>query len=537
MAQPYYITTPIYYVNDRPHIGHCYTTLLADVAARFQRMIRGSGGSGTGGDVFFLTGTDEHADKVVTSAAERGLAPQEWADRNASAFRDAFKLLACTNDDFIRTTEARHKDKVPDYIRRLRDAGHISKGDYTGWYDPSQEEYITETTAKEHDFKSPVSGKPLVRRTEQNYFFRLSAFADKLRQHIESHPEFIQPAARRNEVLGRIRGGLQDVPVSRAAGEDPASRWGILMPDDPSHRIYVWIDALFNYLTVVDTPERRHYWPPAVHIVGKDILWFHAVIWPAMLMALGEPLPRTVYAHSWWVAEGRKMSKSLGNFIEFDLLHAYAEKYSLDAVRWYLTTQGPLGANDADFAHSKFVEVYNADLANGIGNSTSRVSNMIVKYFDGKVPERGDAAAGWRERLAGIADEAVAGAGRFEIDAASRAGNTIVSMVDAYINDTRPFSLAKEAADPTKQAQLAGILYTCAEALRIASLLLAPAMPQKMAHLWRLWRCEPAPGIPLAQLAEFGGAHALRPGAALEKGDPLFMRADMSDAPPQPKQS
>jgi methionyl-tRNA synthetase len=543
MAQPFYITTPIYYVNDRPHIGHCYTTLLADVAARFQRLMRGVN-AGTGGtsDVFFLTGTDEHADKVVTSAAERGLAPQEWADRNASAFRDAFKLLACTNDDFIRTTETRHKDKVPDYIRRLREAGHISKGDYTGWYDPSQEEYVTETTAKEHDFKSPVSGKPLVKRTEQNYFFRLSAFADKLREHIEKHPEFIQPDARRNEVLGRIRGGLQDVPVSRAAGEDPASRWGILMPDDPSHRIYVWIDALFNYLTVVDTPDRRRFWPPAVHVVGKDILWFHAVIWPAMLMALGEPLPRTVYAHSWWVAEGRKMSKSLGNFIEFDLLHTYAEKYSLDAVRWYLATQGPLGANDADFAHAKFVEVYNADLANGIGNSTSRVANMIAKYFDGQVPQSSVAGASsggeWRQRLSKVVSDSTAAADRFEIDTASRAGISIVSMVDAFINDTRPFSLAKEAAgDPAKQAQLADILYTCAEALRIASLLLAPAMPQKMAHLWKLWRCEPPTGVPLAQLAEFGGPHALKPGAALEKGDPLFMRADVSEPPPQLKQA
>lgn len=530
---PFYITTPIYYVNDRPTIGHCYTTVVADVMARFQRLARGGRG-----EVFFLTGTDEHADKIVTAAAERGLAPQEWADQNAEAFREAFEAMRCSNDDFIRTTEARHKERVPEYIRKLREAGHVAKGDYTGWYDPGQEEYVTETTAKEHDFKSPVSGRALVKRTEQNYFFRLSAFGDRLREHIETHPEFILPDARRNEVLGRIRAGLQDVPISRAV--DPSAQgpaWGILMPDDPSHRIYVWIDALFNYLTAVDTPERRHLWPAAVHVIGKDILWFHAVIWPAMLMALGEPLPRTVYAHAWWVSEGRKMSKSLGNFIEFEQLQAYAKKYSVDALRWFLATQGPLGANDADFAHAKFIEVYNADLANGIGNSTSRVGNMIVKYFDGRVPEAGERrerdAAQWRQRCAQVVEDATAAADRFDLDESLRGGLTLVSAVDAYINETRPFSLAKEAAgDAGKQGELAEILYNCAEALRIASLLLSPAMPDKMAELWRRWRCAPPGGVPLAELAQFAGAHGLKAGAPLEKGDPLFMRAEASDPAP-----
>lgn len=535
--RPYYITTPIYYVNDRPHIGHCYTTVIADVAARFQRMIRMGQVEGNAQDVFLLTGTDEHADKVVISAAERGLSPQEWADRNAQAFRDAFTVLRCTHDDFIRTTEGRHKDKVPEYIRRLMDAGHVSKGDYTGWYDPSQEEYVTETTARENEFKSPVSGKPLVKRTEQNYFFRLSEFSDRLREHIEKHPEFILPEARRNEVLGRIRTGLQDVPVSRAASDDETGRWGILMPDDPSHRIYVWIDALFNYLTTVDTPERRKFWPPAVHVVGKDILWFHAVIWPAMLMALGEPLPRTVYAHAWWVAEGRKMSKSLGNFIEFSQLQAYGQKYSMDAVRWFLATQGPLGPNDADFAHAKFIEVYNADLANSFGNSTSRVANMIGKYFDARVPalsgRRQDDFGQMKERCGRIVDDAIAAVDRFEIDAALRAGIGIVGIVDGYINDTRPFALAKEAAgDQGKREELADILYICAEALRIASLLLAPAMPDKMAELWQRWSCQPAAGVKLKELAAFGGAHALKAGESLEKGDPLFMRAEAADPPP-----
>jgi methionyl-tRNA synthetase len=538
-ARPYYITTPIYYVNDRPHIGHCYTTLLADIAARFQRLIRGR----DGGQVFFLTGTDEHADKVVTSAAEHNLSPEAWADRNAAEFKKAFKFLDCTNDDFIRTTEPRHKEKVPLYIERLKKAGAVYKGEYTGWYDPGQEEYLTETAAKEAVFKSPVSGKPLIKRTEPCYFLKLSDFSARLAAHIEKHPQFIQPDARRNETLGRIRAGLQDVPISRPVTDDPATQWGVRMPGDPSHRIYVWIDALFNYLTVVDTPDRRTLWPPAVHVIGKDILWFHAVIWPAMLMAMGEELPASIYAHSWWIGEGRKMSKSLGNFIEIEQLKAYASRYSLDALRWYLATQGPLGANDADFAHAKFVEVYNADLANGIGNSASRVSNMIGKYFDGKMPAasgetRSPTApdgssfdiAAEATRRSEIAAQHLA---RFELDLASRQGIALVGVVDNYINLTEPFKLAKRVeTEPGARPKLAGILFNCAEALRIASLLLSPAMPQKMADLWRRWNCTPAPGIPLAELARFGGPHSLRPGQAIEKGDALFMRADPAEAPP-----
>ncbi|MCL4741458.1 MAG: methionine--tRNA ligase [Phycisphaerales bacterium] len=544
---PYYITTPIYYVNDRPHIGHCYTTVVADVAARFARLL--------GRDAFFLTGTDEHAEKVVSTARERGLTPRQWADANAAEFRKAFRLMGVAESDFMRTSEDRHISRASAYIKRLMDSGDVYLGDYVGWFDASQEEYLTETVAKEHDFKSPVTGKPLEKRTEKNYFFRLSAYEDRLRAHFEAHPEFVLPEARRNEVLGRLRQGLNDVPVSRAVKEGDAD-WGILMPGDPGHRVYVWIEALCNYLTAVDEPARRKYWPPAVHVMAKDILWFHAVVWPAMLMALGEPLPRTVYAHAYFVAEGRKMSKSLGNFIEIDLLEAYGRRYSIDAVRWYLATQGPLGATDADFAHARFVEVYNSDLANGIGNCASRVGNMIEKYFGGEVPDpkgcwafderapdRPHANFDWPE----VCRVLVGGAGervleRFENDEALRTAIRLIGDVDLFINATAPFKLAKTVgSDPSASDRLAAILHCCAEAIRIASLLLYPAMPAKMAALWRTWNCSPLHDpedpdsgfkAPLAELAEWGGAWSLRPGQRIAKGEALFMRADPAEPAP-----
>ncbi|HRQ73503.1 MAG TPA: methionine--tRNA ligase [Phycisphaerales bacterium] len=539
--EPYYVTTPIYYVNDRPHIGHCYTTVVADVAARFARLL--------GRDVFFLTGTDEHAEKVVSTARERGLTPRQWADANAAEFRRAFRLMGIAESDFMRTSEDRHKTRASAYIRRLMDSGDVYLGDYVGWFDASQEEYLTETVAKEHGFTSPVTGKPLEKRTEKNYFFRLSAYEDRLRAHFETHPEFVLPEARRNEVLGRLRQGLNDVPVSRAVKEGDAD-WGILMPGDPGHRVYVWIEALCNYLTAVDEPARRKYWPPAVHVMAKDILWFHAVIWPAMLMALGEPLPRTVYAHAYFVAEGRKMSKSLGNFIEIDLLEAYGRRYSIDAVRWYLATQGPLGATDADFAHARFVEVYNAVLANGIGNCASRVANMIQRYFEGVIPD----GIAWPEiaydlRFYNIGDdvceqvkEAQSLFGGFELSAALACGTEIVTNVDLFINQTEPFKIAKRLdTDASSRTVLANILTHCAEALRIASLLLYPAMPAKMAALWRTWNCsplndpdDPESGFkaPLAELAEWGGEWSLKPGQRIAKGDPLFMRADPAEPAP-----
>jgi methionyl-tRNA synthetase len=541
---PYYVTTPIYYVNDRPHIGHCYTTLIADVAARFERLRRGSGK-----DVFFLTGTDEHAEKVVETAAKRGLAPMDWATRNADEFRKAFGFMGFSNDDFVRTTEDRHKDRASAYIKKLMGSGDIELGDYEGWWDPSQEEYLTETLAKESNFVSPVSGKPLERRKEQNYFFNLPKYAERLEKMIATDEIRVLPEARKNEVLGRIRGGLQRVPVSRKIKDGDAD-WGIRMPGDPEHRVYVWIEALCNYLSIVDNElapstaaaeggSRRRFWPASVHLMAKDILWFHAVIWPAMLIGLGEKTPKTVYAHAFWVREGRKMSKSLGNFIEIELIEAYAKKFSIDAVRWYLLTQGPLGATDADFSHSKFVEVYNSDLANGIGNCASRVGNMIEKYFGGEVPDSkgvtSHAGTDWVSMISGATSRALKAAETLDLAAVVGAGMEIVRAVDIYINVTAPFKLAKTIdADTTGKAkeQLAAILYHCAEAIRVASVLLSPVLVTQMPKLWATWSCVPAAGATLEEVCKFDGVHGLKHGQKLTKGEILFMRADVAEAAP-----
>ena len=550
---PWYVSTPIYYVNDRPHIGHCFTTIVADVAARFERLVRGvpspeaASAEVTPRDVFFLTGTDEHAEKVVTSAAAHGKTPEEWADHNAAEFQRAFRAMGVLNDDFIRTTEARHKERVPQYIQRMIAHGDVYRGEYTGWYDAGQEEYVTETAAKELEFKSAITGKPLAKRTEPCWFFRLSRFAELLARHMEAHPRFVLPEARRAEVLGRIRLGLNDVPVSRPVGRDPASQWGIRMPGDPAHRVYVWIDALFNYLTAVDSPARRRFWPArgqgvaerptVIHVIGKDILWFHAVIWPALLMSAGEELPTTIYGHGWWLGEGQKMSKTLGNFIDLEQLAAYSARYSLDALRWYLVTQGPLGGDDANFAHAKFVDVYNADLANGIGNCTSRVANMIGKYFDGRLPIGAREASGpraadfdWPAAIPAAVARACRAAGELDVPGLLAPAGELVRMVDGYVNATEPFRLAKQAAsDPAKRVELAAILVNCAEALRVAALLFSPAMPTKMAQVLADWSSIPPAGVPLAELARRDGAHALRAGALIRKGEALFQRADPAD--------
>lgn len=531
----YYVTTPIYYVNDRPHIGHCFTTTLGDVVARFQRLF--------GRDVFFLTGTDEHADKVVTTAASKGLTPQQWSDINAGEFKKAFAAMNISNDDFIRTTEHRHKEKVEQYIRELQKRGDIYLGDYVGWWDASQEEYLTETAAKEAGYKSPVTGKELVKRTERNYFFKLSAYHDRLMEYIGNNPEFIMPESRRNEVLGRLRERLADIPVSRAITDDATSQWGIRMPDDPTHRIYVWIDALFNYLSVVDNETRQRYWPPAVHLLAKDILWFHAVIWPCMLMALDKPLPRMVYAHSYFIRDGVKMSKSLGNFIDLEVIDAYCKAYSTDALRWFLVTQGPMNNADADFRHAKFVEVFNADLANGLGNAVSRVGNMCDKYFGGKVPDPKGVSSlpdlpdyQWPGIIAQHVRSAIAKADMLDIGGALGEGVALVKRVDAYINVTEPFKLAKKLTpgDSPERDRLAAILYHCAEALRVATLLHSPAIPDAAARVWKAWNCAPPEGMALAHMTTWGEHHSLKPGEPLIKGDILFMRADPAAPPPVP---
>ncbi len=514
-ADPFYITTPIYYVNDRPHIGHIYTTTIADIVARTRRL--------AGEDVFFLTGTDEHAAKVVDAAAERGLETRAWADQNAAAFRDTFAEFGIANDDFIRTSEPRHIGFVEKVIADLVASGDVYLGEYEGWYDASQEEYVPEARAKEYDYCSPVTRKPLVRRTEENYFFRLSAYAEPMLALHTRTPAFVRPEARQNEMISRIKEGLADVPISRTGGGD----WGVHFPGHPDHLIYVWIDALLNYASAVATDERRFRWPADIHLIAKDILWFHSVIWPAVLMAVQKvagnewlDVPGMIYSHSFWISEGQKMSKSLGNFVDLEQLHDYRDTFGLDALRFYLATQGPIETVDSDFARARFVEVYNAELANTVGNSWSRIANMTGRYCEGRLPRRVD-GAGLGEAIDAITSRASSQA--LGLDRIEQ-GVDIVKAIDGYIQETQPFKLAKEAAN---QAQVEEILYRCAEAYRIASLYLWPALTTKMPEVWRRCGLDYESALADRGRGDFAAWRAwggLTDGTELAKGDALYPR-------------
>ena len=523
MGERFYVSTPIYYVNDQPHIGHLYTTTLADVAARSRRL--------AGRDVFFLTGTDEHAAKVETAAQERGLSTRAWADRNAQAFRETFADFGIANDDFLRTSEPRHCAFVGAAIEALESSGDLYLGRYEGWYDANQEEFVSAGRAEECNYRSPITGKALVRRSEENFFFRLSRYAEPLLRHLEDHPDFVQPRARRNEVIARVRSGIDDVPVSRPAG----GAWGVRFPRHPEHLVYVWIDALLNYTSAVATPERRAYWPADLHLIAKDILWFHAVIWPALLMALQRSpefrwlvLPRGVYAHSFWIREGQKMSKTLGNFVDLQQLVATRERFGLDALRYFLVSQGPLGTGDSDFAMSRFTEVYNADLAHAVGNSLSRIAHMVQRYLGGRF-ERGAEGGPLRaevEALLAEPDTHPLGLGGIA------RGVDAVRRIDRYIETTQPFRLARQAGT---RERVAALLYECAEAFRIASLLLWPAMPGTMEEVWRRLGVDDY-GATLAHRGRGRGAAWLRwggiaPGTSIASGPPLFPR-DVDEEPP-----
>jgi methionyl-tRNA synthetase len=513
----FYLTTPIYYVNGEPHIGHVYSTVIADYVTRLRQM--------EGHRSFLLSGTDEHAAKVVASAGERGLAPEEWAERNARVFRDTFARYAVQMDDFIRTSEPRHKAFAQRLIEALVASQDVYLGEYEGWYDAGQEEYVPENRAAEHHYKSPVSGSPLVRRREQNYFFRLSAYEDRLLELLEERPEFVRPEARRNEAIGRIREGLTDVPISRTGTGD----WGVRFPGTEDHLVYVWVEALISYVTPLDREDRRSLWPADVHLIGKEILWFHAVIWPALLLALEKTakfdwigLPSMVYSHSFFLQGELKMSKSLGNVIGLDTLDRFVDTFGLDALRYFLITQGPDGTMDATFSEPRFIDVYNADLANTLGNCWNRIANMTGRYLGGRLPQV-DAGGELRGQV-----EAVLAAGGdrghpLGLDEVARSLE-IVRRVDAHIEATQPFRLAK---DPAKQERVAGILYACAEAYRIASLRLWPAMPGKVEEIWRRLRLPYAsrlrdrgPGE-LGAWSAWGGIPA---GTELLGGEPLFPR-------------
>ena len=329
----FYISTPIYYPSGEPHLGHAYTTVCADAAARFARL--------AGRDTFFLTGTDEHGQKMVTEAAKLGVTPGELAESMMARFRDFFAEIRIGNDDFIRTTEPRHENAVQEIVRTMQENGDVYKGSYSGWYDVGQEEYVTEANAKVRDYKSEVTGRPLERQEEETYFFKLTKYVPKLIEHIEQNPGFIQPDARRNKVLQDLKGDVGDLSISRTS-----LTWGVPMPGDEKHVLYVWVDALSNYISALgygsgDQGKFGRYWPADVHLIGKEILWFHTVYWPCILMSLGLPLPRRVVAHGWWVSEGKKMSKSMGNFIGLEELRGVIGHYGLDALRYYLLRAAP----------------------------------------------------------------------------------------------------------------------------------------------------------------------------------------------------
>ncbi len=516
MSETFYVTTPIYYVNDAPHIGHSYTTIAADVLARYWRA--------EGRDVRFLTGTDEHGIKIVKAAEERGMTPGELADEVVVHFQKLWEDLNISNDDFIRTTQPRHEKRVQNLVQRLVDTDDIYLGKYEGWYDEGQEQFVTESTARDNEFKSVINAKPLVRYSESSYFFRLTKWVPKLIEYIEANPTFIRPNARRNEVISKLALGVEDLSISR---QKHKLDWGIEMPNDADHVVYVWIDALSNYYTGCGLPEvgdefdgsADKYWPATVHLIGKDILWFHTVYWPCMLLALDIPLPKCVFAHGWWMSEGKKMSKSLGNFISREVIAELCEEYSLDVFRYFLLRAVTFGA-DGDFSRDMLHQRYNTDLANGVGNLLSRTVNMIGRYFDGAVPQPGEPIDVDREVIA-AAEALRAGAPvameAFEFHTYLDAITALVDATNRYIDTTEPFKLAK---DESQRDRLATILYTCAEAVRILLLYLRPVMPETVDRglLMLGWQ------VTDDSLASAGRWGVLKAGTQTSKGEPLFPR-------------
>ncbi|MDY7011089.1 MAG: methionine--tRNA ligase [Planctomycetota bacterium] len=521
MNEKFYITTPIYYVNDAPHIGHAYTTIAADVLARYHRA--------EGRDVHFLTGTDEHGIKIVKAAAEKGVSPQALADEVVVHFQNLWAKLNISNDDFIRTSQGRHEGRVQELIRRLVERDEIYLGKYEGWYDEGQEEFVTEFTAAQNDYKSAIDGRDLVRYSEQGWFFRLGKWIPKLIEHIESNPGFIQPVSRRNEVLSKLGQGVDDLSISRQS--DKLGGWGIPMPNDPDHSVYVWVDALSNYITALGIPEigdefdgrAKAYWPADVQLIGKDILWFHAVYWPCLLMALEIAPPKTVFAHGWWTSEGKKMSKSLGNFISREVIDELCEEYSRDVFRYFVLREVPFGA-DGDFSGEAFGKRYNTELANDVGNLLSRTVNMIRRYFDSAVP------APQKRATEGVEAEFLAGPiehlqadlpgimDRCEFSEYVGAVLSLASATNRYIDATAPFKLAR---DPSHRERLGTILYTCAEAVRIVLSYLEPFMPEKAAEgLGQLGVCD-GDEMTLSERGRFG---LIEPGTKTVKSDPLFPR-------------
>src|SRR6202795_1009342 len=512
MSRKFYITTPIYYVNARPHIGHAYTTIACDTIARRQRLL--------GSETFFLTGTDEHGQKIERAAQAAGKTPQQYADEISAEFRKLWQRMGISDDDFIRTTEERHKKRVQELFRKIRDNGFIYKGTYTGQYCVSDELYVD--GAKPGD-PCPTCGRITETVHEENYFFKLSAFQDKLLA-LYANPEFIRPETRRNEVISFVRSGLRDLSISRSTFS-----WGIPVPDDPKHVIYVWLDALANYITALgygsdDSSKFEKFWPADVHMIGKEIVRFHCVYWPAFLLAAGLPLPKGIGAHGWLLFEESKMSKSRGNIVRAETI---VDVLGADALRYFLLREVVFG-QDGSFSFHALVQRYNSDLANGLGNLASRTLTMITRYFKGEVPYPSHTAHTPADAvIANAAQKVIADYGtlfdQFQFSRALETAWGLVAAVDKYIVENEPWAL-DEKKDEESRSRLATVLYTSAEALRIVTALAHPVMPDATAKIWAQMGLGDIKKFDLTRL-QWG---QLRLGTKLGEVQPVFPRADKS---------
>ncbi|MDF2568574.1 MAG: metG [Sporomusa sp.] len=507
--KPFYITTPIYYPSDRLHIGHAYCTTVADTIARYKRL--------AGFDVFFLTGSDEHGQKIQRKAEENNTTPQAYVDKIVASFKNLWEKLNISNDDFIRTTDRRHHELVQAVFQRIYDQGDIYKAEYEGLYCTPCETFWLERQLT--DGKCPDCGRPVEIVKEESYFFRMSKYQERLLAYIEENPEFIQPTSRRNEMINFIKGGLEDLCVSRTTFD-----WGIPVPFDTKHVVYVWFDALTNYITAAgyldDREKFAKYWPADIHLVGKEIVRFHSIIWPIILMALDAPLPKMVYGHGWLVVEGDKMSKSKGNVI--DPL-ALIDEFGPDAIRYFLLREITLGL-DGNFSRDALINRINADLANDLGNLLHRSLSMIGRFNGGVIEAPGETEAIDMELI----ELARSTAAQYEkhmehqdINTALKDVWALIGRTNKYIDETGPWALAK---DPAKKSRLNTVLYNLAEVLRITSILIAPFMPVTAPKVWnQLGITADFASVTLGEAQAWG---RLTAGTTVAKPEPIFPRIE-----------